>query len=251
MKCEHCGYNLQIEDRYCPYCGQPNPFARQHQKEMDRFSKQFEETRDDVLEQASRFNRRTVRITILAVLTALCAVMAFLCVRADDIRWMREERAVERNADTHRAVIEEKMREKDFSGLYHYMSDNRLSYADVLREYDAVYMTSYYYRYFLEDLSMLTARRNGSAQYTYYTESGLLEELSRMLSGLYSYVNEEPSSWNEEQYTPEKTAYMQAVCDEVAVLSVRYLNLTPEEASGMQTLSSARLTILLEEAYER
>ena len=36
MKCEHCGYNLQLEDRFCPYCGKPNPFAAQHQREMEQ-----------------------------------------------------------------------------------------------------------------------------------------------------------------------------------------------------------------------
>ena len=85
MKCQHCGNNLNIEDRFCPYCGQPNPFAVKHQEEMDRYEKDYQETKEDVLEQSSRFNRHTVRITIIAVLVALIAVTCFLLAKADDI----------------------------------------------------------------------------------------------------------------------------------------------------------------------
>ena len=98
MKCEHCGYNLQIEDSFCPYCGQPNPFAVRHQREMQHFSREFQKTKQDVLEKSSRFNRRTVRITITAVLIAACAVMAFLCAAADDIRYMQNEKKIEAGA---------------------------------------------------------------------------------------------------------------------------------------------------------
>ena len=76
MKCQHCGNNLNIEEIFCPYCGQPNPFAVKHQEAMRRFEKDYERTKKDVLEQSTRFNRHTVRITILAVLLALIAATA-------------------------------------------------------------------------------------------------------------------------------------------------------------------------------
>ena len=109
MKCQHCGNNLNIEDKYCPYCGQPNPFAVKHQEEMERFEKDYQETKEDVLEQSSRFNRHTVRITIIAVMVALIALTCFLLAKADDIRWWQMEKAIEAEAPAHREAIQQLM----------------------------------------------------------------------------------------------------------------------------------------------
>ena len=157
MKCEYCGNNLQIEDQVCPFCGKPNPFARQHQKEMAKFSRKFEKTRADVLEESARFNKKTVRITILAVLVALAAVFAFLCAKADDIRYDRQEREIERNAAAISRSIDAMMEARDYCGLYRYVSVNRYSYTDALRDYDAVISVSMYYDRFYEQLMIRKA----------------------------------------------------------------------------------------------
>ena len=46
MKCKYCGNNLNIEDKFCPYCGRPNPFAQKHQEEMERYEKDYSETKN-------------------------------------------------------------------------------------------------------------------------------------------------------------------------------------------------------------
>ncbi len=249
MKCEYCGNNLQIEDKVCPFCGKPNPFAKQHQKEMDRFSKKFEKTRADVLEQSARFNRRTVRITILAILVALCAVFAFLCVRADDIRYARQEKAVENNARSISAKIEDFMKEGDCSGLYRYLSVNRYSYSDALQEYDAVYSVAMYYDRFYENLMILNAKSRDSARYTYYKETELLENITNAIRRIRE--NMEENKYHPEMHTEDKMAFMEGACEKVQAMLRGYLHLTEEEAAQIFTLTPARLNVMLEEAYAR
>ena len=249
MKCEYCGNNLQIEDKVCPFCGKPNPFAKQHQKEMDRFSRKFEKTRADVLEQSARFNRKTVRITILAVLVALCAVLAFLCARADDIRYDRQERAVERKAPQIRAAVDEMMEAGDPCGLYRYVSVNHYSYTDALREYDAVISVSMYYDHFYEYLMTLNAKKQDPSRYKYSTEEDLLENLSNSIHRIHENMQE--NKYHPEMHSAEKMAFMEGVCDNVKVMLRGYLHLTEEEAEQVFTLSAARLNVMLEEAYGR
>ena len=42
MKCPHCGAQIGLEEKYCPFCGLPNEFARKHQEDMDRYEQEFQ-----------------------------------------------------------------------------------------------------------------------------------------------------------------------------------------------------------------
>ena len=73
MKCEHCGSNLTLEDKVCPYCGMENKLAGKHISDMDKFAKDYTSVRDEVLSNSRRFNGFTARLTIIAILIALFA----------------------------------------------------------------------------------------------------------------------------------------------------------------------------------
>ena len=51
MKCSNCGSNLQIEDSKCPYCGSMNPYFEKHREEMFRYKKDYEKTKDEVIQK--------------------------------------------------------------------------------------------------------------------------------------------------------------------------------------------------------
>jgi len=248
VKCEHCGYNLQIEDSFCPYCGQPNPFAVRHQKEMQHFSREFQKTKQDVLEKSSRFNRRTVRITITAVLIAACAVMAFLCAAADDIRYMQNEKKIEAEAQHHKAEINTLMEERDYAGLYNYMDRNHLSYSQALREYDAVYLTSMQYVRLYENLMILLSKAQDEEVYEYYQKEELIESIAGEIGSISEAMEE--NDFRPEEFTEEKKEYMEDLRDMTGRLLVRYLHITEEEAEQLPSMSQARRSVLLEDAYE-
>ena len=249
MKCEHCGNNLQMEDSFCPYCGQPNPFAVRHQKEMQHFKREFQKTRQDVLAQSSRFNRHTVRITILAILIAACAFMAFLCAKADDIRYNRIEKRIEAEAKQHSAAIDALMEERDFAGVYSYMDRNHLSYTRAFDEYDAVYMVSLYYTRLYENLMMLLLKSVNEDVYRYYKQEELIEDIAAGIGSIGEAQIE--NDYHPEQFTEEKKAYMKAAEEVADRLLIRYMHITEEEAEQLPSLTQARRTVLLEDAYER
>lgn len=249
MKCPHCGNNLNIEDKFCPYCGEPNTFAVKHQEEMDRFEKDFKETREDVLEQSSRFNRHTVRITIIAVMVALIAVSCFLLAKADDIRWWQLEKSIEAEAPAHREAITELMEERDYMSLYSYMNRNRITYTSSLREFDAVYDTTSRYHMFYDNLMILEAKKNGEGSYSYYTESELIETISREIKAIYEYM--EPQEYNAEAWSGDKMEYMEDLRDHVETLVSGYFGLSLEEVREMRTMTESRISVLLEDSYEK
>lgn len=249
MKCQHCGNNLNIEDKFCPYCGQPNPFAVKHQEEMERYEKDYQETKEDVLEQSSRFNRHTVRITIIAVLVALIAISCFLLAKADDIRWWQMEKYVEAQAPQHMETLNEIMENRDYMALYSYMNRNRITYTNSLREFDAVYDTTSRYRMFYQNLMTLQAKRADEENYRYYTESELLEDIARDIQAFYEYMK--PQDYNKEAYEGDKMEYMEDLRDHMETMISGYFGISPEEVREMRTMTAARINVLLEDSYEK
>ena len=247
MKCQHCGNNLNIEENYCPYCGQPNPFAVKHQEAMRRFEKDYERTRKDVLEQSSRFNRHTVRITILAVLVALIAAAAVFLIKADDIRMWRMEKRMEARAEVHREAIGRLMDDRDYLGVYSYISRNDIWFTDAFRDLDTVSDSCFQYRQFYTNLMMLRAKKADPDAYRYYSESELLENMA----GEIYRINEclKPQSYNEAAYTPEKMAFVEGVRDRVETMAESYLGLSREEALATREMTVARINVLLEDSY--
>lgn len=248
MKCPHCGNNLNIEDAFCAYCGKPNDFAAKHRAEMDRYEKDFRETRETVLEQSAKINSRTVKITMTAVLVALIAVCCVLLGKADDIRWWRMQREIASQADTHRQKVEQLMEERDYQGLYSYLNESRVTYSDVFREYDAVYSTTLYYRMFYGDLMTLQSKKSGEDRYSYLNESELLEDIAQKIHAVYE--NMEPAEYNAEAYQGDRMAYMEDLRDHMEILVAGYFGISPEEAAGMRDMTTSRIGILLEENYE-
>ena len=51
MKCPHCGAQIGLEEKYCPFCGLPNEFARKHQEDMDRYEQEFQQTQSEVYQK--------------------------------------------------------------------------------------------------------------------------------------------------------------------------------------------------------
>lgn len=249
MKCQHCGNNLNIEDRFCPYCGQPNPFAVKHQEEMERYEKDYQETKEDVLEQSSRFNRHTVRITIIAVMVALIAVTCFLLAKADDIRWWQMEKSVEAQAPQHREAITEIMDNRDYMSLYSYMNRNHITYTNSLREFDVVYDTTARYRMLYQNLMNLQAKKADKENYRYYNESDILEDTARDIQSFYEYMK--PQDYNKEAYEADKMAYMEDLRDHIETMVSGYFGLSPEKVREMRTMTAARINVLLEDSYEK
>lgn len=249
MKCQYCGNNLNIEDKFCPYCGRSNPFAVKHQEEMERYEKDYQKTKKEVLEQSSRFNRRTVKITVIAVLVALIAISCFLLAKSYDIRWWNMERSIASEAETHRQAVQQLMEARDYQALCSYVSENRITYTDDLKEYEAVFNTTQQYRRFYDYLMILQSKKADEEKFKYYSESELLEGVAKSINSLYEYM--EPQKFNPEAYQGDKMEYMEDLREHTEIMVSGYFGISPEEAAGMRSMTVSRINVLLEDCYEK
>ncbi len=250
MKCPYCNNNLNIEDKFCPYCGKENQFAKEHQESMEQYDADYSATKKDVIAETKRFQTKTIRITILAVMAAVAAAFLILAMSADDINYSRREKAVLAKADRHKAALNALMEERDYLAVDEYLDANHMSYARGFEEYYAVEQASHYYSYFYGSLLELLSRRLDEPDRTYYTSD---QEILTEIGGHIGKINEacKVEKWYEEKgcYTPEKMAYMNDLQTQVAVLVSAYLNVSQEDAEQLASMSEARIIVLLEESY--
>ena len=246
MKCAYCGANLQIEDEKCPHCGRDNPHYIKHRSDMQAYQADYRNTKQEVLENASRLNQRTVRITVIAILVALCAVAAVFCFLGDDIQDAREEKEIARNKAAYEAQIMAYMDAVDPVGLYEYGRRNRLTYSDTFDEYYKVFSVSTYYHYFYEYTMELMTE---GIHEKYETLDDKCESLARYVGSIYE--GKEKQTYDKDQYyTADKVAYMNAVAEKTELMLKAYFGLTDEEIREVPTLSRTRLTLLLTEGYQ-
>ena len=245
MKCEFCGGNLQIEDAKCPHCGADNPHYIQHRADMKAYEMDYQSTREEVLENAARVSRRTVQLTVIAVLVALCAVAFVICLMGDRIQDLRIENNASRNRSSYEAQLQEYMQDVDPAALCIYARRHRLTYTRAMSDYDHVFSISSYYSYFYENVMELVTER---ADTSYYTLEERCETISRHISYIYQSMernNYDPDS----AFTEDKVAYMQAVAGQMETLLRGYFGLTEEEIAQLPATSASRLAIMLEEGY--
>ena len=245
MKCQYCGANLQIEDAVCPHCGRENPHYIRHRSDMAAYQADYSATKEEVLQNASRLSRKTVRITVIAVLVALCAVAAVFCFKADDLQWARREREVARNKAAFETQIRAYMQEGDPVALYRYASRNRLNYTDALREYDKVFTVSSGYSMFYEYAMELISE---GAENRYYTPAERCEDIARYVGMIHEYSTKQDYD-REECFTPEQQAYMNAVVARTRVLLKGFFGLTDGELDMIPEKTNSWLANLLEERY--
>lgn len=246
MKCEYCGGLLQIEDAKCPHCGKDNPHYIKHRSDMQAYQADYQSTKEEVLQNTSKLNRRNVHITVIAVLVALCAVAAVFCILGDNIQDARRESGIERNKTVYETHIRGYMEEGDPIGLYQYANRNRLTYSKALEEYDKVFTISMYYNYFYEYTMELMTE---GTEKKYYTLEERCQDISRYAGYLYQY-RERQSYDKEACFTPDKVAFMDETVGKLELFLKAYFGLSDEEIAQVPSLSQARLTLLLAEGYD-
>lgn len=248
MKCKYCGNNLNIEDKFCPYCGRPNPFAQKHQEEMERYEKDYSETKKDVLEKSRRLNRKTVMITVIAVLIALIASCCFVLSRTSDIRYDMLKKAQAKEFPTHSAEIERLMDERDYLAVNAYVEENQLSYITTYEDaYSCVMNASNYYKYFYVYLMELQGIKKYPDKYVLSEEEGV-EHIAEFIHTVYECGV--PQEYNKESFTENNKAYVKDLTKEMETMVQGYFGLSDEDIEKMRTMSEAKIVVLLEGSHE-
>ncbi|MBR5406829.1 MAG: zinc ribbon domain-containing protein [Lachnospiraceae bacterium] len=245
MKCEHCGNNLSLEDKVCPYCGKENTLAQKHNKDMAKFEKDYAVVKNEVLTNSRRLNGLTVRITVIAVLVALIAAL-ILCIGGSfDIRSAREERMIRAHLNEHKANIESFMDSKNYLGLYYYFQANRLAYSESLEDYYMAYSASSCYNQMLEYFGYLLHEDS------YVSDEEAMERIAGTMER-FAEMKDPKSDFEKKKYykNADVVAYINNITEHSETLIKGYFGLSDEEIKEFETLSKARKQVMLEEGWK-
>ncbi len=247
MKCKNCNANLQIEDEKCPFCGAENPFAKQHRADMKKYAGEFNSTRKEVLENSSRFNRYTVKITITAMLVALCACAAILVMNAYQVREYLKDRSVAAHRNEHIAKITEMLDNGQYINASYYIKAQEINYVKSLEDYYPLFTVTRYYSSVVDQINSIISWELHANHYEDIDE--VFSRLSEYIG--YIYIESTPRKYAKEgSYTEDKLAYMDAEIADIYILLKTYIGLTDEDITGIKDMSDVKRTILLTERYE-
>jgi len=243
MKCEFCGTNLGIEDEVCPYCGKPNSFATKHNKDMKQFKRRYASTREEVLENSRKFNKMTVRISIVSVLIALVAISIVVATKHYSIERYREERQILKHIDEHKSKLDKMIEERDYLGISFYDRCYKISRVECMAQYREIcrissdywsYIT--YYNYLLEDSE-------------YWQDDEIIDRLADIACSMHDFLN--PNDYLLENYYNDTTfAYVKDLNDHIDVLIQGHFNISDEDMEGFWELSDAERIVMMERNYK-
>ena len=146
MKCPHCGAQVGLEDKYCPFCGLPNEFAKKHQEDMDRYQQEFQQTQSDVYQKTRRFTELTVPLTVVFVLIILNIGAYIFVSKSWEIGSSLQKQEIHTHLTEHQENIDTYIQNGEFCGLSSYYSQNSLYYEDEFDKYNALIRASDSYR---------------------------------------------------------------------------------------------------------
>lgn len=250
MKCNYCGYNLNIEDIYCPHCGKKNDHAAKHAADMEKFNKEFEETKEEVIANSKKFNNRTARIAIICVLVALIAVNIGLISNTYTLEHAIIQRKHAKEYKVHAAVLDKYEEDRAYEDICEYFTANRLSYTDQFDEYSKVSYAARAYTTIYKNVIRITNLET----YTHFDPSELCTSIARTIEG-YDKSTIRQSYEERERYDKMFAArhveFTNGCRQDIQDMIQVYFGLTDEEANSIWTMKQARLGVLLEDSAEK
>lgn len=246
MKCEKCGYSLQIEYNVCPSCGTPNPFAKAHREDMQKYSEAFRETQKAVIDRTQKTTGVLVKFIISAVLIILSVIIIVLsgstAIR-DKIRQDRIKSRIGEYRNEYSALVES----RDYVGIHQYIAVNELNRVYEFKDTLNLFNVCLYYENMASYLAEVTYpeyMKYAVRDYENYCES-IIKDYDMII-----YYSEKAEEYNDNQ--AEKDCINDCVAQS-KVLIQSVFKLSDEQMIGFDDLAeNQRINIILEKwPYER
>lgn len=242
MKCKSCGGNLTLEDVVCPHCEAINEHAIEHIREMNRYKKDYEGTKQEVINTTKNYAGITVRVIILAVLIVLTIICGVLSGKTFSIK--RNITEATRNDKKCKEQIAAYLESRDYYALSIFFETQSIStLSEGYEEYDEIIYASSQYAYFYDYVMKVVKPREGANVQGYYEWIGeKVNSFYRVLddTDFYCYVESD-----DEHY--ENILEME---EQMHALLITYCNLTREQVQNLRNMSKAEITLLIQEEVE-
>ncbi len=238
MKCQQCGSNLQIDNAYCPYCGAVNPMAKKHREDMKRYANDYKRTKEEVVRNTRSFNKKTFRITAIAVTVAAVLGSLIFTALADTIGRNMYYDKRRQNASQYFEEVIQLIEDCDYIKLDTLArSKNVRSTGDKsMREYYNAERLATEYSYVFNDV-MIKLTDTDITQ----TE---LSNLGNEIYSFYKYYNAGPDTENE-----TVVKFFENCKRDMGFLLTTYVGISKEDADNLANMSEGQIHVLVEEAY--
>ena len=239
MKCKNCGGNLTLEDVVCHHCEAVNEHAIEHIRQMKRYQKDYEGTKQEVIATTKTYAGITVRVIILAVLIVLMIVCGILSGEAFSIK--RDITEATRNDEKCKKQIEEYLESRDYYALGIFLETKNIgTNSEGYEDYRGVIITSTQYMYFYDYVMKVVKPREGSDIQSYY--EWIAEQINKFYRVLddtdyYCYVASDDMQYD----------YILEMEEQMHALLITYCGLSQEQVENLRNMSKAEMTLLIQE----
>lgn len=247
MKCKHCGAEISLEQKFCPYCGAPNDQAQQHASDMEHFRKDYSQTKTDVYTKSKKASGIAVRVVILAILIVATIGTTIYGVQYYSFYRHRISAKSNKNYETYSKVMDQYLRDGQYVEFDRFVENHAIRfYSDGPYEaYNRIRMVCSRYSYVFQELIEFHAEEDPDSM-KFYADS-MQEEIEEYYSDLYNNDNLDEDELKSDPYYED----ICKVTDTLDELLMAELDLSPEDAASLRTLSEARRSVLLEDAINQ
>ena len=247
MKCKYCGGDVSLDDHFCPHCGRPVDQSQRHQREMEQYETEFEETKQEALEKisVSSGGGTAVGIRLAAIVVLVISIFA-AAVLLDpyEAAERRAARDVKKHFAEYTQEVETFLENRDYGALNAFIDLHDLQSNDQFREYTEIFGAAEYYMRIYQgmmELAFIDADKENLYD---------VKNMSRNYNSFYETAfRNRHYSWIE---NPEKIEAVSTQMEEdLAILAQRYLGLTKEETDSLKGLSDSRRTVIIEQAIDK
>lgn len=247
MKCESCGAPLKIEYNVCPNCGTPNPFAKGHREDMEKYSKAFDETRSAVIKKTRNTFGIMIKIVISLVLIIASVVCLFMSKGVHTFNVSSKLRHISAHKEEYKREADILEESRDYIGFTKWYELNHIARRDDFREYYDIYIVSSYYSSLVEEVLAISDAENVSIVYD--TLSGKYDRIAQSIVKMRNRINDEPKTDVYNSRTPRHMEAMNDAYNEAKLIVKAVFCLSDEDAAKLDTESEAKIAVILEESW--
>jgi hypothetical protein len=240
MKCEKCGSEISINDKYCPNCGARNAVGASHVDDMRRFEHTFKSTETDVRNRSGWFIKYITPMVVLVTSVVIFVVLLFISHDSGYSIARRKQDSYNKNhADEITEKIMELAEDEEYLQTYmlYYVADQQP------KDTEHEYYNGWNWYYEAVD-NYYSVRDSITAHYSAEgTDSGN-SDLSKAATNIYNFYDN-ISERNLARSLPESVVYIEKIRGELEQFLAAYCNFSDEDIESLPTKDTTGIISLM------